>query len=72
MGQVMAKPMASERSEQETKVALQALTMLCPICGKEFSCNKRYHAYKAYKAKKIKYFCSYSCYKNRASLVVKC
>lgn len=38
---------------------------LCPVCGKEFSCNKSYHVYTAIKGRKRQYYCSYSCYKKR-------
>ncbi len=37
----------------------------CPICGREFSCNKSYHVYTCLKGRKRLYFCSYTCFKKR-------
>ena len=45
--------------------SLNSLTIRCHFCGKEFVCNKRYHAYKAYSEHKIYYYCSYSCFNKR-------
>lgn len=42
---------------------MKAFTEICPICGKEFSCNKAYHVYTARIRRKRQYYCSYSCYK---------
>lgn len=50
---------------QEISDALNSLTIICPICGKEFACNKRYHTYKAYSEHKVRYYCSYSCFNKR-------
>ena len=44
---------------------LGGLTVTCPICGKEFGCNKAYHVYTALIRRKRQYYCSYSCYKQR-------
>jgi hypothetical protein len=44
---------------------LRSLTVKCPICGKEFGCNKNYHVYTALVSRKRQYYCSYSCYKKR-------
>ena len=40
---------------------IESLMMKCPICGREFSCNKTYHVYTAFLARKRQYYCSYSC-----------
>lgn len=45
--------------------SLSGLTVLCPICGREFGCNKAYHVYTARTGRKRQYYCSYSCYKKR-------
>lgn len=37
----------------------------CPICGREFSCNKSYHVYTSMIERRRTYYCSYSCYKLR-------
>ena len=42
---------------------LSGLTVTCPICGREFGCNKAYHVYTALTGRKRLYYCSYSCYK---------
>ena len=44
---------------------LAALTIQCPICGREFGCNKTYHVYTALVKRRRQYYCSYSCYKKR-------
>lgn len=44
---------------------LAGLVVMCPICGKEFGCNKSYHVYTALVRRKRQYYCSYSCYKQR-------
>ncbi len=43
----------------------RGLMMTCPICGREFGCNKTYHVYTALAARRRLYYCSYSCYKQR-------
>ncbi|WP_302155512.1 hypothetical protein [Phascolarctobacterium faecium] len=43
----------------------RGLTMTCPVCGREFGCNKIYHVYTALVGRKRQYYCSYSCYKQR-------
>lgn len=42
--------------------SLAFLTVQCPICGREFGCNKAYHVYTALVKRKRQYYCSYSCY----------
>ena len=49
----------------ESKRGLGGLTVTCPICGREFGCNKAYHVYTALIGRKRQYYCSYSCYKQR-------
>ena len=44
---------------------IESLMMKCPICGREFSCNKTYHVYTAFLARKRQYYCSYSCFNIR-------
>ena len=44
---------------------IESLMMKCPICGREFSCNKTYHVYTALLARKRQYYCSYSCFNKR-------
>ena len=39
---------------------LKSLLEVCPICGKEFSCNKTYHVYTALAGRRRQYYCSYS------------
>ena len=43
----------------------RSLMMTCPLCGREFGCNKTYHLYTALVGRKLQYYCSYSCYKQR-------
>lgn len=62
----------TEDEYQLPKKHLDRLTMPCPICGKEFACNKTYHVYTALVARKRQYFCSYSCYKRRERLKINC
>ena len=38
---------------------LKSLLEVCPICGKEFSCNKTYHVYTAL-ASSVTQFCKVS------------
>ena len=38
---------------------LKSLLEVCPICGKEFSCNKTYHVYTALAGRRRQYYCSY-------------
>ena len=47
----------------------RGLTMTCPVCGREFGCNKIYHVYTALVGRKRQYYCSYSCYKQRPNPV---
>lgn len=35
---------------------IESLMMKCPICGREFSCNKTYHVYTAFLARKRQYY----------------
>ena len=49
----------------DNKRGLGGLTVACPICGREFGCNKTYHVYTALVGRKREYYCSYSCYKKR-------
>lgn len=44
---------------------LKSLLEVCPICGKEFSCNKTYHVYTALAGRRRQYYCSYHCFKQR-------
>ncbi len=44
---------------------IESLLMKCPLCGREFSCNKTYHVYTAFLARKRQYYCSYSCFNKR-------
>lgn len=37
----------------------------CPLCGREFSCNKSFHVYTSLVGRRRVYYCSYSCYKKR-------
>lgn len=32
---------------KNTTLGLNGLTVRCPICGREFGCNKTYHVYTA-------------------------
>lgn len=50
---------------REPRSGTNGLTMICPICGKEFGCNKAYHVYTALVGRRRAYYCSYSCYKKR-------
>ena len=52
-----------ESSERDNCGHLGGLVMTCPICGKEFGCNKAYHVYTALVKRRRQYYCSYSCYK---------
>lgn len=48
---------------KDDKPYLGGLVMECPVCGREFGCNKTYHVYTALVGRKRQYYCSYSCYK---------
>ena len=48
---------------KNTTPGLNGLTVRCPICGREFGCNKTYHVYTTLLGRKRQYFCSFSCYK---------
>ena len=50
---------------KDNKTVFRGLTVTCPICGREFGCNKTYHVYTALVGRKRQYYCSYSCYKQR-------
>ncbi|WP_443935943.1 hypothetical protein [Phascolarctobacterium faecium] len=54
-----------EAGERDKFGHLGGLVMKCPICGKEFGCNKAYHVYTALVRRRRQYYCSYSCYKQR-------
>lgn len=54
-----------ELIKKEKGEHLGGLVVTCPICGKEFGCNKAYHVYTALIRRKRQYYCSYSCYKQR-------
>lgn len=54
-----------ELSRKYKSEHISGLTVTCPICGKEFGCNKAYHVYTALIRRKRQYYCSYSCYKQR-------
>lgn len=51
----------------ETKInnIVGSLVTICPVCGKEFVCNKAHHVYTALIKRKRHYYCKYSCFKNR-------
>lgn len=49
----------------DLKLVSGLLIERCPICGREFSCNKSHHVYTAKVARRKAYYCSYSCYKQR-------
>ena len=51
--------------DKGNKTVFRGLTVTCPICGREFGCNKTYHVYTALVVRKRQYYCSYSCYKQR-------
>lgn len=61
----MEKKDAINLRSSDISVNLRTLTVLCPICGKEFGCNKTHHVYTALVKRKREYYCSYSCYKKR-------
>lgn len=63
--ELVARLQENERERQNITNTLNSLTIICPICGKEFACNKRYHTYKAYTDHKIRYYCSYTCFNKR-------
>lgn len=54
--------------KQEQKEYHKWLMQICPICGKEFACNKTHHVYMERVGRKRLYYCSYSCFKLRLSL----
>ena len=54
-----------ESSERDKCGHLGGFVMTCPICGKEFGCNKAFHVYTALVKRRRQYYCSYSCYKQR-------
>lgn len=50
---------------KNNKTVLRGLTVTCPVCSREFGCNKTHHVYTALLSRKRQYYCSYSCYKQR-------
>ena len=54
--------------KQEQKEYHKWLMQICPICGKEFACNKTHHVYMERVGRKRLYYCSYSCFKLRLYL----
>ena len=56
-----------EAIHKDNRAGLGGLTVKCPICGREFGCNKTYHVYPALVGRKRQYYCSYSCYKQRSN-----
>lgn len=44
---------------------IKSLLAVCPICGREFPCNRSYHVYTALTDRCRKYYCSYRCFKQR-------
>jgi primosomal protein N' len=50
---------------KDNKTVFRGFTVTCPLCGREFGCNKTHHVYTALVGRKRKYYCSYSCYKQR-------
>lgn len=50
---------------------LNSLMTVCPICGKEFACNKRFHIYKSTQNRRRVYYCSYSCHRKALELKAK-
>lgn len=61
----MEKKEAINLRSSDISVNLRTLTVLCPICSKEFGCNKTHHVYTALVKRKREYYRSYSCYKKR-------
>jgi uncharacterized protein (DUF983 family) len=53
----------SKEKNEQMKVISGGLTEICPVCGKEFACNKSFHVYAGYVGRRRKYYCSYSCFK---------
>jgi len=51
--------------ETKAKSIVGSLVMICPVCGKEFVCNKAHNVYTALIKRKRYYYCRYSCFKNR-------
>ncbi|MUU06804.1 MAG: hypothetical protein EP149_03510 [Phascolarctobacterium sp.] len=51
--------------ETKAKSIVGSLVMICPVCGKEFVCNKAHHVYTALIKRKRYYYCRYSRFKNR-------
>ncbi len=60
-----AEKRTDESSVSSSATSLKGLLQICPICGKEFSCNKSYHVYTALVGRRRQYYCSYKCYKQR-------
>ena len=40
---------------KDNKTVFRGLTVTCPICGREFGCNKTYHVYTALVGRKRQY-----------------
>ena len=53
------------KAEKDCGQIFANLTVICPICGREFGYNKNYHVYTSMECRKKKFYCSYSCYKQR-------
>ena len=45
---------------KDNKTVFRGLTVTCPLCGREFGCNKTHHVYTALVGRKRQYYCSYS------------
>lgn len=62
-----------EKKDKKDKLDnLGGLIVTCPVCGREFSCNKTYHVYTALVRRKREYYCRYSCYMQRPNIKKKC
>ncbi|WP_298564514.1 hypothetical protein [uncultured Phascolarctobacterium sp.] len=61
----MQSKICNDGQEAESNRWWNGLIVTCPICGREFGCNKAYHVYTALIGRKRQYYCSYSCYKQR-------
>lgn len=55
---------AAEREQTEKRADKSYIRRFCPVCGKEFACNKSFHVYVGYVGRRRKYYCSYSCFKH--------
>ncbi len=62
----------NEQQKIYIDTSLGTLMAICPICVREFGCNKRFHVYADIVGRRRQYYCSYRCFKERPVKIRKC